>query len=150
MIKIVGLGPGDKEAITIGTLEVLKNSDKIYLRTEKHPTVEFLKQYGIKFETYDHKYEQGENFEQVYSSIADDLINKELKHKNIVYAVPGHPLVAEKSVNLLLKICEQKGIETEIFTAVSFIDVLMESLKIDPIEGMKIIDAFDIKIPNFG
>jgi tetrapyrrole methylase family protein/MazG family protein len=145
MIKIVGLGPGDKEAITIGTLEVLKNSDKIYLRTEKHPTVEFLKQYGIKFETYDHKYEQGENFEQVYSSITDDLISKELKYKNIVYAVPGHPLVAEKSVNLLLKVCEQKGIETEIFTAVSFIDVLMESLKIDPIEGMKIIDAFDIK-----
>lgn len=145
MIKIVGLGPGTKEAITIGTLEVLKNSDKIYLRTEKHPTVQFLREYGIKFETYDHKYEQGENFDQVYESIADDLINNELEYGNIVYAVPGHPLVAEKSVNLLIHLCEKKEIETEIFTAVSFIDVLMESLKIDPIEGIKVIDAFDMK-----
>ncbi|NMM62163.1 nucleoside triphosphate pyrophosphohydrolase [Clostridium sp. P21] len=145
MIKIVGLGPGAKEAITIGTLDVLKNSDKIYLRTEKHPTVEFLKKNSIKFETYDHKYEQGQNFEQVYKSIADDLISKEQEYGDIVYAVPGHPLVAEKSVNLLIELCKEKGIETEIFTAVSFIDVLMESLKIDPIEGMKVIDAFDIK-----
>ena len=44
MIKIVGLGPGAKEALTIGTLEVLKSASKIYLRTEKHPTVEYLKE----------------------------------------------------------------------------------------------------------
>ncbi len=149
MIKIVGLGPGAKEAITIGTLDVLKNSSKIYLRTEKHPTVQLLQEQGIKFETYDHKYEEYENFDEVYSSIAEDLINKELEYKSIVYAVPGHPLVAEKSVNMLLKICEKKSIETEIFTAVSFIDVLMESLKIDPIEGMKVVDAFDIKTQIF-
>ena len=31
------------------------------------------------------------------------------------------------------------------YPAVSFIDAMMESLKIDPIEGIKIIDAFDIK-----
>lgn len=145
MIKIIGLGPGAKDALTIGALEILKNSSKIYLRTEKHPTVEYLKNNNIKFETYDDKYEEGESFDQVYKSIADDLINRYTEFDDIVYAVPGHPLVAEKSVNILLELCKKKSIKTEIIPAVSFIDAIMESLKIDPIEGIKIIDAFDVK-----
>lgn len=144
MIKIIGLGPGSKEALTIGALEVLKSASKIYLRTEKHPTVDYLKNNNILFETYDNKYEEGESFDQVYSSIAEDLIDQQNKFNDIVYAVPGHPLVAEKSVNILLELCGKKSIETEIVPAVSFVDALMESLKIDPVEGIKIIDAFDI------
>jgi tetrapyrrole methylase family protein/MazG family protein len=145
MIKVIGLGPGSKESLTLGALEILRSSNKIYLRTEKHPTVEYLKDNGISFETYDKNYEEGTNFDEVYSSIANDLINKEEQFKNIIYAVPGHPLVAEKSVSLLIKLCEEKSINIEIVPAVSFIDALMESLKIDPVEGIKIIDAFDIK-----
>jgi MazG family protein len=145
MIKIVGLGPGAKEALTLGTLEVLKSASKIYLRTEKHPTVEYLKDCSINFETYDHIYDKAENFDEVYNLIAKNLIDKQKKFNDIVYAVPGHPLVAEKSVTILLKLCEENSIKTEILTAVSFVDALMESLKIDPIEGIKIIDAFDMK-----
>ena len=32
MIKVVGLGPGSIESLTIGTIEILKNSKNIYLR----------------------------------------------------------------------------------------------------------------------
>ena len=35
MIKIVGLGPGSPDSLTIGTINILKNTDKIYLRTER-------------------------------------------------------------------------------------------------------------------
>ncbi|WP_102399460.1 nucleoside triphosphate pyrophosphohydrolase [Haloimpatiens massiliensis] len=146
MIKIVGLGPGSPDALTIGVIELLKKSKYVYLRTAKHPTVEYIKKQGVSFKTYDELYEKYKNFDEVYNSIAEDLINKSVQHnEDIVYAVPGHPLVAEKSVNILNKICEAKGIDSEILPAVSFVDALMESLKIDPIEGVKIIDAFDIK-----
>lgn len=145
MIKIVGLGPGSTESLTIGTINILKNSSKIYLRTEKHPTVDYLKSCNIQFDTYDIMYEKSEKFDDVYKSIAEDLICKERKFKDIVYAVPGHPLVAEKSVTLLLELCKSNSIETEVIPAVSFIDALMESLKIDVIHGVKIIDAFDIR-----
>ena len=47
MIKIVGLGPGAKEALTIGTICELENNKNIFLRTEKHPTVDYLKEKGI-------------------------------------------------------------------------------------------------------
>lgn len=144
MIKIVGLGPGAKDALTIGTLELLKSSPKVLFRTEKHPNVEYLKDQGIIFDTYDSFYEKYDSFDEVYKNIAEDIIEKHAQCKDLVYAVPGHPLVAEKSVTLLLKLCEENNIEVEILPAVSFIDAVMESLKIDPIEGIKIIDAFDI------
>lgn len=41
MLKIVGLGPGDYNALTIGVLNELKKNKNIYFRTEKHPTVDF-------------------------------------------------------------------------------------------------------------
>ncbi|MFL0252134.1 nucleoside triphosphate pyrophosphohydrolase [Clostridium neuense] len=145
MIKIVGLGPGSKDAITFGTLELLKNSSNVILRTEKHPTVKYLKEMGIKFQTYDEKYEKSESFDDVYNSIAEDIIKKYSKAEEIVYAVPGHPLVAEKSVEILLKLCKEQGIQAEVLPAVSFIDVVMERLQIDPVKGLKIIDAFDMK-----
>ena len=145
MIKVVGLGPGSVESLTIGTLEILKGDKKVYLRTEKHPTVDYLKSMGIKFETYDNKYEEYNNFDDVYRSIAEDLIGKHGVYGDIIYGVPGHPLVAETSVKLLIKLCDKNNINIEIMPAVSFIDAVIQSLKLDPIEGLKIIDAFDIK-----
>jgi tetrapyrrole methylase family protein/MazG family protein len=145
MIKIIGLGPGDKDALTIGVIEVLKNNSNIFLRTERHPTVQYLKELGIKYKTYDEKYEESKDFDEVYDSIAEDIIKKQEELGDVVYAVPGHPLVAEKSVENILKLCKEKNIAVDIYPAVSFIDSLMDSLRIDPIEGIKIIDAFDIK-----
>jgi MazG family protein len=144
MIKIVGLGPGAPEALTLGTLKVLKESKSVLLRTEKHPTVEYLKEMNIKFETYDSKYEQSQSFDQVYEEIAKELIKTHDLFGDVVYAVPGHPLVAEKSVFNIMSLCEENNIEYNIFPAVSFVDAMMDALKIDPIEGLKIIDAFDI------
>lgn len=144
MIKIVGLGPGSELSLTVGTIDALKNCKDVYFRTKIHPTVDYIEKQGIKFETYDFEYETKQDFDSVYMSIAEDLAQK-AKEKDIVYAVPGHPLVAEKSVVNLISLCEAQHIEYEILPAVSFIDAIMESLKIDPVEGLKVIDAFDMK-----
>ena len=145
MIEIVGLGPGSVDSLTLGAVNVLKNSEGVYLRTEKHPTVNYLRELGINFQAYDNVYEKKEKFEDVYKCIAEDLIQREKELKKIVYAVPGHPLVSEKSVTLLLKLCKQKSIDTEIIPSVSFIDAIIERLGIDAGDGLKIVDAFDIK-----
>ncbi|MDQ0150248.1 nucleoside triphosphate pyrophosphohydrolase [Eubacterium multiforme] len=144
MIKIVGLGPGDRDALTIGTLRLLEESENIYFRTENYPIVDFIKERNIKFKTYDHFYNTGKNFDEVYKNIAEDIIKVHKETGEVVYAVPGHPLVAEKSVSNLIDICDREKINYEILPAVSFIDIIIDKLKIDPTEGFKIIDAFDI------
>ncbi|MBC8062459.1 MAG: nucleoside triphosphate pyrophosphohydrolase [Clostridiaceae bacterium] len=145
MIKIMGLGPGDKDALTIGALQVIKSATRVYIRTEKHPTIDYIRTLGIDFVTFDDKYEIGNSFDEVYDLIAQNLIDEHDKYGNIVYAVPGHPLVAEKTVTLLIALCKDKNIEYEILPAVSFIDAMMESLRIDPVSGLRIIDSFDLK-----
>ena len=144
MIKIVGLGPGAPEALTIGAGEAIKKCENVYFRTEKHPTVDYIRNQGIDFNTCDYFYESSDSFDEVYKRISENIIEEYKKKGDLVYAVPGHPLVAEKSVFNLIDLCEQNSIEYTILPAVSFIDAMMDRLKIDPIEGLKVIDAFDI------
>lgn len=145
MIKIVGLGPGSPEALTIGAVKALEESKNLYFRTEKHPTVDYLKNSLSSFKTCDNYYEEGTSFDEVYSNIAKDMIENYKNSGELVYAVPGHPLVAERSVVNLIDLCNENNIEYKILPAVSFVDAMMDRLQIDPIEGLKIIDAFDIK-----
>ena len=62
MIKILGLGPGDEEYLTLGAVKEIEKSKRIFLRTKNHPAVEFLKRSNIEFSSYDSFYEEKENF----------------------------------------------------------------------------------------
>jgi len=143
LIHLTGLGPGNYESLTIGTLKLLKEGP-LFLRTREHPTVSFLESEGIAFESLDRFYETLDSFEEVYSSIAEFIVS-EAEKGDVVYAVPGHPLVAENSVQLIMEAAKQKGISFRIHPAVSFVDAVTEALGIDPIAGLRIIDALDIE-----
>ena len=142
-INIVGLGPGDESLISQGALDILKSSSKIYLRTEKHPTVDKLKE-SINYINLDYFYENEDNFENVYREIAEFIIEKS-NEGDLVYAVPGHPRVAERTVSQIEEIARSKGIEVEVIASMSFVDAMFNYLAIDPADGFKLIDAFEIE-----
>ena len=57
---------------------------------------------GFDYQSFDSVYEKHEQFEAVYQEICEMLLlNKE--HDEIIYAVPGHPLVAERTVQLITR-----------------------------------------------
>lgn len=145
-IKVVGLGPGDFGYITLETWELLQKAEHLYLRTAIHPTVQFLQDRGVKFSTYDSFYEEAESFGQLYERIAVDLLDKAMAGMDIVYAVPGSPMVAEKTVTLLrdkVAALPEGQVELTIIPGMSFVEVLYSKLGIDPIEGLTVIDAGD-------
>ena len=142
-INIVGLGPGDESLISQGALDILKSSSRIYLRTEKHPTVDKLKE-SIKYTNLDYFYENEDNFENVYREIAEFIIEKS-NEGDLVYAVPGHPRVAERTVSQIEEIARVKGIEVEVIASMSFVDAMFNYLAIDPADGFKLVDAFEIE-----
>ena len=74
-IKVVGLGPGDFGSMTVEAWETIQNASSLILRTAVHPTVETLSRRGIVFSSYDERYEEAENFEALYDSIANDLVS---------------------------------------------------------------------------
>ena len=146
-INILGLGPGDVDSLTIGVVDKINSGVKNYLRTEKHPTIKYFKDNNIPYEAYDYIYEQEDDFLNVYEKIVEDLIEKAREYDEINYLVPGNPLVAEKTVELLLK-KEGPGLEMEIFTGMSFIDPVVQLVKRDPINGLKILDGTTLQINN--
>ncbi|MFX3624199.1 MAG: nucleoside triphosphate pyrophosphohydrolase [Ectobacillus sp.] len=139
-LKIIGLGAGELEQLTMGVYRRLKAASHIYVRTKEHPVIKELEAEGITYTSFDDVYEAHDRFEDVYQSIASKLIEK-AKEEDILYAVPGHPLVAERTVQLLLEAGQENGIEIEIEGGQSFLDPFFAALKIDPIEGFQLVDA---------
>lgn len=142
-ISIVGLGPGDYSLISQGALELLQSSNRIFLRTEKHPTVDQLKQ-QIDYTSLDYFYEKEENFENVYLHISKFIID-ESKKGDLVYAVPGHPRVAEKTVGIIENLAKQNNVEVEVIASMSFVDAMFNYLAVDPSDGFRLIDAFELE-----
>jgi MazG family protein len=142
-IKIVGLGPGAPEDLTLRALKLVEEAEHLYIRTQKHPVIKYIEDKGIRYESFDLAYDTYDTFDEVYSSIANRVIDAS-GTGDIVYAVPGHPLVAEDTVQRILSIAEKRGIEVEIIPSVSFIDAVLNSLSIDPIGGLKILDGLQL------
>lgn len=137
-IEIIGLGAGDMDQLPLGIYKKLKHMQAVvYTRTIDHPVIRSLKQEGVSFEAFDHVYETEEQFEAVYQRIVDTLIEK-AKTTSIIYTLPGHPMLAEKTVQLLL---EQNEVEVEIAGGQSYLDDLFTVLKIDPIDGFQFVDG---------
>src|SRR5699024_535385 len=137
-IKIIGLGAGDINQLPLGIYRYLLTTENvIYSRTNEHPVIQDLILEGVEFQSFDYFYTEQEQFADVYTNIASKLL-EEGHADEITYVVPGHPLVAEQTVQMLL---DQNEVSVEIEGGKSFLDDLFTTLKIDPIEGFQLIDA---------
>lgn len=145
-ITILGLGSGGEEQLTLGTLKVLEQATHRYVRTADHPAVTDLQKRNITFEAFDMIYEQSASFEQVYVTITNTLLQAAKNNPNgtIVYAVPGHPMVAERTVQLLRQRAPEEGITLTLLGGESFLDQSFTRLGFDPIEGFQLLDAADL------
>lgn len=143
-VTIVGLGPGSFNLLTVETWDILRASKSVFLRTAKHPTVEELRRREVLFSSYDYLYEEKADFEEVYHSIAADVIERAAKGEQVVYAVPGSPLVAERTVGLVRQMAAVRQVPVRIIPGMSFLEVLYARLEIDPISGITVLDSADI------
>ncbi|MCT8136377.1 nucleoside triphosphate pyrophosphohydrolase [Anaerobacillus sp. CMMVII] len=143
-IVILGLGAGDLEQMPLGVYNKLMKSERVFLRTKEHPVVAELEEQGFTYDSFDYVYEENEQFSDVYQSITSELLEKG-KEMDLVYAVPGHPFVAESTVQLLLQQAKDHHVAIEILGGQSFLDNLFQAVKIDPIEGCQIVDGTALK-----
>ncbi|MEC6747896.1 MazG nucleotide pyrophosphohydrolase domain-containing protein [Marinilactibacillus sp. XAAS-LB27] len=138
-IEIIGLGSSDLDQIPLGVYRKIKQADKLFVRTEDHPAVVELQAEGVEMNFFDDYYEKFDTFDQVYPAIVDKLIELS-QEEDIVYAVPGHPMVAERTVQLLI----ESNQEVDVIGGKSFIDDMFQTLELDPVDGFQLLDAFDL------
>jgi tetrapyrrole methylase family protein/MazG family protein len=130
VVRVVGLGPSTADHVTERTARLIRESAVVRFRTVVHPAA---LHFGV-VESYDEFYERANSFDELYAEIADDLVRlaHEAPGKEVLYVVPGSPLVAERTVELLR---ERDDVSVVTEPAVSVIDVACAALGRDPMNA---------------
>lgn len=141
-IVIVGVGPGPWELLTVEAKEILLNEERIFFRYATHPVYLKLKEMGkdvVPFELLyaDPKLSYRKAYELMSLSIVRDA---EIKGK-AVYALPGNPFVFEKTPRMISELTEKKGYSIRFVPGMSFLEQLYCYLRIDPEEGLLVLNA---------
>lgn len=126
-LTIVGLGPAGLSLLSTETREVLEGDTALIVRTERHPAAQELRTQGRTFASLDELYRRTRSFEKLYPKLADAVF-RAARTEPVVYAVPGHPLLGEESVRILLSLARQAGLKVRVLAAMSFVDVVAPAL----------------------
>lgn len=143
MITIVGLGPAGADLLTPQTTAALAASPTVIVRTRHHPAVPELDP-GRRWLDCDDLYDRAGNFEAVYATIAERVLGLAASG-DVAYAVPGNPLVAEKSVVHVLSRAREAGMMCKALPALSFFDLAVVAVGMDG-ATLQLCDALDLRI----
>ena len=136
-ITVVGLGPAGPALIGQEVSELLIASRHRYFRTSRHPAAADFPDVPA----FDGLYESGETFQEVYATIVEELVAaaRRAVPEHVVYAVPGSPLIAERTVELLRS---DDRVDVTVVPARSFLDLVWDRLGIDPVgEEVHLVDG---------
>jgi tetrapyrrole methylase family protein/MazG family protein len=142
-LTIVGLGPGDIDDLSRKAWRTMKEARMIYLRTSQHGCVACLPQTGATYHSFDELYETISDFDGVYDVIVERLLAA-AKASDVVYAVPGDPLVGESTTMRLLEQAKTAGVTVEIVNGISFVEPTLALLGIDALDGLQVLDGMSI------
>lgn len=142
-ITIIGLGPGNPNLLTREAWDALTDAREVYVRTARHPTVSGFPA-TLTVHAFDEIYEASERFEQVYVQIAERILELAARPEGVVYAVPGHPNVAEASVGLIRQKAAERGWPVKLIAGLSFIEPALQALGVDALPQLQLADAVEL------
>src|SRR5712692_4208264 len=150
-ITILGLGPGRWDDLTLQARALLEQaaSDKktVFFRTLIHPVIEPLKREitNLPIASFDSFYDEATNWDTLYQRMAQEICAQAEQQPPALYAVPGHPLIGEASVQLILQQARERGLSTNIVAGLSFLEPVCAVLELDPFTpGIQMIDATNL------
>ncbi len=112
-IIVVGLGPGSHEHLTREAWRYLKSDRSKYFLTLKHPAARYFAG-GKNDHTFDPLYIPGIDRRRVCRIICSYLLKAARSYGTICFAVPGHPLTGEETVQQLIKRAPRQGVKIKI------------------------------------
>ncbi|HEX6237649.1 MAG TPA: MazG family protein, partial [Acidimicrobiales bacterium] len=134
-VVVCGLGPAGPEMVTRAVVDAVARIEHRHVRTSRHPSA------GVVGDarSFDAVYESAGTLEEVYAGIVDALAGAAADHGEVLYAVPGSPAVAERTVELLRA---DDRVAVEVLPGLSFVDLAWLRLGIDPVAaGVRLVDG---------
>jgi tetrapyrrole methylase family protein/MazG family protein len=145
-VVVAGLGPAGAQYLLPVARDAIERAARRYARTRRHPAVDDLAADGIEFATFDAVYERGDDLDAVYREIVATLVDTARQHGDVLYAVPGNPVVAERTVRLLL----DADVDVEIAPGLSFADLAWARVGVDPMRGARVVDGREFAVSAAG
>ncbi len=142
-VTLMGLGPGDANLLTREAWDVLISSSEIWLRTKQHPVVNELPDH-LHVYSFDEYYENGKDFLAVYAAIVTKVLELAHRPEGVLYAVPGHPFIAEATGPEIFQRARQDGLPVRVVEGLSFIEPVITTLGVDPLPQTVLLDAFEL------
>lgn len=146
-ITLLGLGPGNPNQLTREAWETLSSADEVWLRTRQHPTVNSLPS-TVSLHSFDELYENGETFTQVYDAIVEKVLELGHRPQGVIYAVPGHPFVAETTCPKIARLARDERLATRIVEGLSFLEPAFSALGLDPYPRLTLFDAMELSMAH--
>ena len=141
---VAGLGPGSRAQVTREVEEAIAAAlacGALLLRTHIHPTVEAWPELATA-PSFDHLYESESDFETLYIRIADEVLARAVASPaDLVYAVPGHPMMGESTVARLRAHAAGRGVTVRVLPGLSFVDACVAAAGADGGDGLRVVDA---------
>ncbi len=146
-LTVVGLGPGGLDRVPGRVRELLADpARRLLVRTAHHPAAAELAALR-EVESGDALYEEAGGFDDLYPALAGWVVAA-AADRDVVYAVPGSPLVGERSVALVHERAAAAGIDMEVIAGESFIPAVLAAVGLDPLErGVQVLDARHLPDP---
>jgi tetrapyrrole methylase family protein/MazG family protein len=143
-VVVVGLGPGDPRLVTVAAAEAIAAVDVRFVRTRRHPSAGLVEP-AVSFDAL---YEQAAAIQDVYAGVVERLVDAAAVHGQVLYAVPGSPSVAERTVELLRA---DDRVDVEVMPALSFLDLTWARLGVDPMAaGVRLVDGHRFAVEAAG
>ncbi|NIS79328.1 MAG: nucleoside triphosphate pyrophosphohydrolase [Anaerolineales bacterium] len=142
-ITIIGLGPGNSHFLTQEARDLLSRTQEIYLRTGLHPIVEELPK-NLSVNTFDDVYDEMKDFESVYQTIVQKVVELARRPGGVLYGVPGDPTVGEVTVAALRRAAATEGLPCRIVHGLSFVEPCLDLMEVDALDGLQIADALEL------
>jgi tetrapyrrole methylase family protein / MazG family protein len=143
-VVVVGLGPGDPRLVSVAAVEAIARIEVRFVRTRRHPSAGLVE----PATSFDDLYEGAGSMEEVYAGIVERLVAAAGPDGTALYAVPGSPLIAERTVRLL---CADSRIEVEVIPGLSFLDLAWARLGVDPVAaGVRLVDGHRFAVEAAG
>lgn len=135
---VVGLGPAGADLVTPRARRVLDEAPRRFVRTERHPAVDELRDEGLELVALDRHYDAAPDLDAAYAAIVDEVARAATEDGTVVYAVPGNPGVAERTVTML----RDRDLDLEIVPGLSFADLAWARVGVDPMAaGGRVVDG---------
>lgn len=140
-LTIVALStPG---SVAVAAMTAVRNAKKLYLQTARHPSVKWILDERLPYESMDGLYEQARSFAALNAAIADKLTAGAV---DAVFAVPGRGIGSSMGMELS-KTAAQKGVELAFLPGNGYAEAALAALPGAFFGDYRIIEASSLPRP---